>query len=504
MSAFEQDSKAVAAQSLPFAANDFVGAGVWHWAQERPNQPALRHQGQTLSWQHLQQRLEKTLYSLSQQLEPGQALIVNLRCPLRLLLAVLAVARLGGRSLVFDPSWPRAQCQSLMAQWPGVPCLSEDNWPLKAEQSLPPSWCSQHLPLPRPSDAFYVGFTSGSTGQPKGYCRDHASWLASFAISAQLSPAAASAPGAVMAPGSLATSLHLYGLVQALHLGLPVLLVPSFRPKAVLALLASQPIAQLYVTPTQAQLLWQAGEHKQAVAANVRQVLISGSSWPEAQRQAMRQWLPNTEWIEFYGTSEMSFVSLHSSLNPAPSGSVGKPVPGVQLSFGTEPGQVQSPGQPARLWVASPLLFMGYESGGGEEIARHGPWLTVGDHGYVDDQGYLYVLGREKRMLVCQGHNVYPEAVEAVLLRHPAIAQVAVLGVADPLRGQILLAFVQPLAGSAVTLAMLRRHATEHLLPQQRPRHWYRLDHWPLTHSGKTDLQTLAHWAQTQAELCPL
>lgn len=474
---------------MPFLSRSigYIGSTLATFAVERGADPALSCGDQQVTWATLHHHVTTLAQSLYSHHGAQQAIGLDITDPLLLVQAFLATVRAGHRALVFDPQWTPDQRARLVRQLSMTALLND------ADITALNTDCSPiGLPDPEPDWPFYVGFTSGSTGLPKGYRRNHDSWLASFAISDQLFGLNHS--DRVMAPGSLATSLHLYGVMHALQRGIPVALVPKFRPRTVWQTLLTDQVTALYGTPTQVHLLLQAAAHEQyAPNAVLRHLIISGAKWPDDTRAAIRQFFPQAQLTEFYGTSEMSFVALHNDTQRAPSGSVGKPVPGVEVCIGHTPDNPASTGQRGRIWVRSALLFDGYECGGGDEIARHGEWLTVGDHGYMDVAGHLFLVGREKRMLVSSGQNLYPEELESWLTQHPDIQQAVVLGVPDALRGQKIVAVLQGEAAD-LTADALKRYSAQRLPMAQVPRAWYWLEHWPLTPSGKTDVMAIQAW----------
>ncbi len=287
----------------------------------------------------------------------GCAVALDMRDPLQLIQAFFGTVRAGARAQVFDPGWTVAQRQAILEGAAPDHLLTDEtvaSW-FETDSGV-------DVPPPQPDEPFYVGFTSGSTGLPKGYRRTHASWLASFKLSAELFDF--QADDIIMAPGSLATSLHLYGVVHALHSGLSAVLASGFRPRTLLQQLTDQGVTVLYGTPTQIQLLIQAADRYQLGPwPGLRHLIVSGAKWPDALRARIDHHFPNACVTEFYGTSEMSFVALHNDRTPAPGGSVGRPVPGVQVRIGPDPTRPLPTGDRGRIWVSSDLLFDDYECG---------------------------------------------------------------------------------------------------------------------------------------------
>ncbi len=437
------------------------------------------------TWADLFEDVEALSGHLVSRISYGGRVALCLTDPADLLIAFLAVIRRGGLAMVFDPAWPPARRSWVERET--VPDLVLDALPLAEFRSwTPPS----SLPTGAPDETalFYAGFTSGSTGDPKGYCRTHRSWLKSFELSR--AEFAIGPHNRIVIPGSLVHSLHLYGAVHGLHAGAGVVLCPRFSPKALAEQLREADGTVFYATPT--QIHYVAEELKRSgPAPTVGLVLASGAKWRAEDRRAMAAVFPRARLVEFYGASEMSFITVSTPEDPVPDRSVGRAASGVSIRIG-EPGNLPvAPGTIGPIWVKSGLLFDRYICGGGEEVCWKDGWLTVGDHGFLDDNGFLYLAGREKRMIVTSGLNIYPEEVEQVLAGHPSILAVAVFGLPDPVRGCRLVAAVTPEPGERIDESELRRLCLSELGRSRTPRSFHVVSDWPLTPGGKTDLQKL-------------
>jgi long-chain acyl-CoA synthetase len=155
------------------------------------------------------------------------------------------------------------------------------------------------------------------------------------------------------------------------------------------------------------------------------------------------------------------------------------------------------------VFVRSELNFMEYATGDQPALTRLGEALSVGDMGFLDAAGFLHLVGRADRMIISSGRNIHPEEIEAVLRRHPGIAEAAVLGVKDALRGSRLQAIIKP-AGPPPTAAALMAFARAHLPVAKIPRHYAVLANWPVTASGKTDFAGVRRaWQAGDCERLP-
>jgi long-chain acyl-CoA synthetase len=322
-------------------------------------------------------------------------------------------------------------------------------------------------PAPGPADLPLVEtLTSGSTGAPRRIRRSQASWIASFAVNAGFGIG----PGARVAVlGQLVHSLSLYGAIEGLHLGAEAHLLADLRPDRQRKALIQKRISHLYATPAQLRLL----KKGQGDCPDLRMILVGGAKLDTTLRSDLQIMAPQAEIREFYGAAETSFITLADA--DTPEGSVGRPYPGVRIKV-----------IDGELWVKSPYLFMGY--GGDPGTARwRGGWLSVGEIGHLDGD-YLYLRGRAGRMVTVADQNVFPEEIEAVMSSLPGIARAAVLPVADPKRGHVLIAAVQgdPSCEAAI-LGALRQG----LGPLKSPKALIWIEEWPSLASGKTDLRRL-------------
>lgn len=455
-----------------------IGAGLPALAAAEPTRPALVCDDTVLTREMLAARIAARAAHLETRTAPGAAIALAMGNGPALVDAFFACAISGRQALVYDPTWPapyRAAIDAALS-----PALTLDGPMREAVADVSPALLP---PPPAPDAPFYVGFTSGSTGSPKGYRRSHRSWIDSFKVSA-----AAFGLGeqdVVLAPGGLAASLHLYGVVHALHSGATAVMMRQFHPRRALRLIARHSVTALYATPTQLQMLIEAGGGESF--PTVRLLLISGAKWRAETRAATLALFPRAGIAEFYGASETSFITLARPEEAVPAGSVGRAAPGVTLRIRDASGRDLPAGAAGAIWVKSTMLFDAYACGDAPETRREGGFLTIGDHGRLDEAGFLYLHGREKRMLVTSGLNVYPEEVETVLVGLPGIEEAAVFGLPDALRGVELVAVLRGTFDEPTLRAACRK-----LLPAAKiPRRFLSLEDWPRTSGGKADLRAL-------------
>jgi len=465
-----------------------VGRTLAHRAATAGHALALDDGAHQATWRALAERVAEYALRLGAESPPGARIpVATSLTPAEALTRILAASTSGRVSVVFDPAQQTLDPRQL-ADRLGCARVS-DGAPLPGEDhagSLESASRADAFDADRP---FYIGLTSGSTGAPKAFQRSHASWIASFAVCE--TAFGLSAGDRVFVPGSLGHSLHLFGALNALHLGARLDVAGRFHPRRAVRRMADAATTVLYATPTQLQMIVDAARRGDIALPALRRILVSGAKW-QGEDACVAQTCPNAELHEFYGTSETSFVTARRPGDPA--GSVGRPLPGVDIAVRDADGQPVPAERSGTIWVRSAMLFDRYVMGDEPETCREGPWLTVGDRGWIGADGALRLAGRASRMLVTAGINVYAEEIESVLTAHPAVAQAAVFGRPDPLRGQEIVAMVQPVVDRAPSDALatdVLRHCRDRLAPAKVPRVLTCLAEWPLTPGGKTDLAAL-------------
>jgi long-chain acyl-CoA synthetase len=319
--------------------------------------------------------------------------------------------------------------------------------------------------------------SSGTTGAVKTIRRSQASWIASFDVNrAQLGLSASDRYGVL---GGLSHSLALYATVEGAHLGADIYDVSGLRPGRQAKILADASATILYATPTQLRLLCQTDTKLPAL----RHILCGGGRLPEGLRQRVAAHCPQATLREFYGAAETSFIAWGDGDGPA--GTVGQPYPGVEIRI--EP----SDGPYGEIWVRSPYLFEGYVQGGSLDTRWSDGFVTVGEMGQLDADGYLTVAGRRSRMVTIADQNVFPEDIETWLLSDPAVEHCAVISKPDTRRGTILVAVIAgPVDQNTHERLLGAARAT--FGPLAAPKHIYGMADFPLTVSGKPDLAEIA------------
>ena len=452
---------------------DLVHAPLADWAQSRGDVIAIQHGPQTVTFAQLHDLVAQRAATLRQARAPATVLVNPARPIADRLVDFLGIIASGRCAAVGDADWPPPVRQAVLAALP--------------QTAVDP-------PAPQPTSAFYVGYTSGSTGTPKGFARHHQSWTSSFR--ACLEAFGPQASGRILAPGNDSHSLFLFGMLLGLWSGAGVVVQTRFSALAVLDTLRSGLTPCLVAVPSQLMLMLEVAKHRGLVPIEgVQLIMVSGSRWIRARTPELRALFPGARIIEFYGASEASFIAWMDSDEATPASVVGRPFHNVEL-------QIRDPDSDGvgLIYVRSPMLFTDYVGGADDDTAalRDGDWLSVRDLGYLDAQGQLCLAGRQNRMLVTKGKNLFPEELETVLAAHAAVANVSVQGVDDPLRGLQVVVILQwkpdlVAAGEPLPTPLeLSTWCRQTLEAYKSPRQYFMCHHWPLTASGKTDHRALA------------
>ena len=457
-------------------ANTLVHAPLAHWAHTRAQVVAMDDGHTQLTFAQMHNAVVQYADTLIQQAAPATVFVDDQLSMIQQMVAFMGIIHSGRCAAVSDPDWPSAVRDSVKHELGTA--LTEPSHTHTATSTCP----------------FYIGFTSGSTGMPKGFRRHHQSWTESLRVCLDtFGPDAASC---VMAPGRFSHSLFLFGMVLGLWSGAGVVVQERFSAPRLMDTLRTGRTPCLVAVPSQLLLMLELAARRQlAPIDGVRLILISGARWMRDRTDALQALFPKARIVEFYGASETSFMAWMDADASATPQAVGKPFSNVEIDI----RQPQPPLGTGQIFVRSPMLFTDYVGAANDHTAAEsdGEWLSVRDMGYIDAQGYLCLVGRENRMVVTQGKNLFPEEVESVLLSSPAVAHASVLGVADAIRGQQGVAMVcasnEVADVSAQALADLCR---AHLESYKVPKRFFVCSDWPMTASGKTDHPALAQQLQ--------
>jgi len=328
-----------------------------------------------------------------------------------------------------------------------------------------------------------VILTSGTTGTPRGARRGQPASLDPVAALLSKIPLRARQRTLIAAP-----LFHTWGLAQfVLGVGLSSTLVlrRHFDARETLRAIAEQRCTALVVVPVMLQRMLElggevVGRHD---TSSLRVIAASGSALPgELATRVMDAF--GEVLYNLYGSTEVAWATVATppELRAAP-GSAGRPPRGTVVRLYDAQDREIGPGETGRIFVGNELVFEGY-TGGGAKAAIDG-LLASGDVGHFDEDGRLFVDGRDDEMIVSGGENVFPREVEDAIARLEGVAEVAVIGVQDARFGQRLKAFVVPRPGAALGEPEIKQHVEDSLARYKVPRDVVVLSELPRTATGK-------------------
>ncbi|WP_127521195.1 AMP-binding protein [Mesorhizobium sp. Z1-4] len=345
-----------------------------------------------------------------------------------------------------------------------------------------------------PDDPALMIFTSGTTGPPKGALHGHRVLLGHLP-GVQYHHEFFPQPGdRTWTPADWAWAGGLLNiLLPSLYFGVTVVASPAekFDPEAALALAERFKVRNAFIPPTALRMLKSIGRIRDRYDLSFRTVASGGESlgretyeWGEAELGLTIN--------EFYGQTECNIVlSSCAALGVTRAGAIGLPVPGHRVAVINEDGQPVKQGETGQIAVArpDPVMFLEYwQNPEATEKKFIGDWMTTGDQGIVDEDGYIHFFGRDDDVITSAGYRIGPGEIEDCLTGHPAIALAAAVGKPDALRTEIVKAYVVLKSGHApgdALAAEIRDWVKTRLSAHEYPREIEFVESMPLTTTGK-------------------
>ncbi|MFZ5965481.1 class I adenylate-forming enzyme family protein [Thalassococcus sp. BH17M4-6] len=495
-------------------------------SRNRPDACAVAIDGRALSYRDLARRaarLDAYVAALPRGPRPQAPLrdvpVFALLMGNHPMVAECLVAALAGQSCVMllDPLLPAAQLRATLEKLPPDVLFIAGQWaetfhgmgfpvvPLDTPADLDALSDTDPAPAePKDSDPFLIAFTSGTTSRPKAFLRNRRGWRVS--LGAGRAHFGTHPNLHTLSPGPLTHGLSLYALAETLDAGACFHAMGRFSASTAWDLMADHRLARLVCVPSVIDALYIAAPDR-APLDSLRQVTTAGAKLDDRLLAELSRIAPRANVTEYYGASELGFVTTasHRPDEPRIAGGragVGHPFPGVEIDIRAplESGE-------GTIWVRSAQTIDGYLwQDGATAFRRDRDWATVGDIGRIDGNGALRIIGRADGMVISGGNNIYPEEVATCLRHHPAITEAAVIGLPDPSLGQAVVAVLGLDAQKpAPTVAELTTHCGAHMQKYKVPRRFLITQEWPMTASGKIATGQLAQWIEKEdARLVPL
>ena len=345
-------------------------------------------------------------------------------------------------------------------------------------------------------DTAVILYTSGTTGRPKGAELSHANIVMNVMVIARTRRIDPESEKTLIALPLFHVMAQTCAMHLAIYNAMTIVLVQRFDPAQVIRLLLRENIKGFHGVPTMYRAILDCqdvtSEEKEKLVDQLESFAAGGASLPpDLQKECMETF--RIAMSNGYGATETSPAScFHQSSEGIPLGSIGSAAWGISLRIADDFGRNLPPGEVGELLVRGHCVMKGYykDPEATAEVIRDG-WYHSGDLARMDDDGHVFIVGRKKEMIIRGGFNVYPVEVEGVLQEHPAIAQVAVIGVPHPTRGEEVKAFVTRRPGSDLDEADVIAWARTQMAAHKYPRVVEFRESLPLGPTGKILKRTL-------------
>lgn len=446
---------------------------IAHHAARTPDDVAIVFGAARLAWGALEARVRSAAAYLDAAAPPGAAVVVQGWNDPAFILLREAVFRTGRTFAAVSPGATDAEIAHVLGLTGAALFLRAADLHATALPHTP--WEKPFEVAPRDvadrrADARNLLLTSGTTGFPKGCLRAVAADETRMASMVRTFGLRAGQTHLVAAP------LYHSGpsIFQRTHLALgsTLYLLPKFDPAAVWAHAADGKANTAFFVPTHYHRLLR---HDAGLAVDrIETWWIAGSPASPALKEAIIHRIGSGKLWEFLGSSETGTVSVvRPEDHLRKPGSVGKPPAGVSVRILDDEGAELPAGETGLIYVKSGMLMTGYLGADAPQAMRRGEYLSVGDLGSLDEEGYLYLSDRRTDLIITGGVNVYPAEVEAALLAFPGVHEAAVVGEPDEEWGRRVVAVV---AGEGIDVDALGRFLADRLAPVKRPK---RIEVWP-------------------------
>jgi long-chain acyl-CoA synthetase len=492
--------------------------GIWFIAEDHPDQPAVvaSPSGVTLTYGELAGRAHQIVHALrSRGIGHGDIVAYALPNDVDILWWQLALQEMGVHAIALNPQLSAAETRAILDHSGAVGLVVDAADPqatglagarglrVKVSARGPVAGFERYddlvadHPATLPDDRAFgspISYSSGTTGLPKAIARGAvhgdpsviADGMKLFAQAFRFLPL----EGVHLA----SAGMHHGGCQSfyqgALNVGQGIAILGKFDPEATLRTIADCGVTTAYMVPTQfVRLLRLPDDVRAAYDVSSLQVVVhSAAPCPVDVKQRMMDWWGPVIWETYGGMEGAAAIAKPNRWLEKP-GTVGRAINGVRLKILDDDGNELPPGETGNVYLepARPTFVYKDDPALTESVHR-GKAFTLGDLGYLDDDGYLFLRDRAKDMIISGGVNIYPAEVEGVLTAHPAVADVAVIGIPDDEWGESVKAVVQLAPGHVPTPGLeaeLLEHCRTRLAKYKLPRSVDFRDELPRTETGK-------------------
>ncbi|MGY4098781.1 class I adenylate-forming enzyme family protein [Nocardia sp. R16R-3T] len=482
-----------------------IARWIEYWAEVKPECPAIVFEGESISWQSLDEAINRWAYMLSGQgVSYGDRVACMMSNRPEFYFAFFATVKLGAvfvpvniqltdaeiafliensgaRTLIYDSS-----TKPNLDDAAGLRYLAVDDVAAQLRDDVGMKTEATGFPRVGFDDLAAILYTSGTTGQPKGAMFTHANiYFAAETISrsfdfTQQDIHILTAP--LYFTGGIVT------LSQPVFLSGGTIVLTSYRsPRETLDLISRQQVTVAMLVPAVLNLLIKDESFTPEKLASVRLVAAGTAPVQLPLIEAYRTY--GIDVYQGYGLTEAGGVSTYLLPQYAQgrTGSVGSQTMYTEVAVVRADGSLADPGETGEIIQRGPTVTQGYwgDHAATEALLVPGGWIRTGDLGTMDKDGFLWIVGRLKDVIICGGVNVYPAEIESVLSGHPDVLEVAVIGLPHETYGETVTAVVVPKAGREVELEGLREFCSAQLAHYKLPRLLKVVGAMPRTGSGK-------------------
>jgi acyl-CoA synthetase (AMP-forming)/AMP-acid ligase II len=488
-------------------------AGIAGAAITRPDEPMVEDEAGTLTFRQVHLRSNALARGLAGEgVGAGDGVAIMCRNHRGFIEATLAVSKLGATGLYMNTAFSGPQLAGVVEREEPVAMIYDEEFArLLAEagrdlrrfiawreggahddpgiDDLIDATLDNDLDAPDEPSRFVI-LTSGTTGAPKGAQRSQPGHLGPLAAMLSRIPLHAGERTMIAAP-----LFHSWGFVHfalGLALNSTYILRRRFDPEETLRAAQESEATALVVVPVMIQRILQLPPEVLS-RYELPELTVTAVSGSALQGPIAEQWMDRfgDNLYNLYGSTEVAWATIATpeDLRAAP-GTAGTPPRGSVVKIVDQDGRELPPGATGRVFVGNDMAFEGYTGGGAKELLEG--LLSSGDVGHFDEQGRLFIDGRDDEMIVSGGENVFPREVEDLLASHDAVAEVAVIGVDDEEFGQRLKAFLVVVEGGELSEDDVKAHVKANLARYKVPREVVFVDSLPRNATGKVLKRELA------------
>lgn len=351
-------------------------------------------------------------------------------------------------------------------------------------------------------DAYNIIYSSGTTGLPKGIVHTHAirgAYCTSFSSAYRITP-----ESVILHTGSLVFNGAFLTLMPAMFLGSTYILHPQFDAQALVDTVAREAVTHIMMVPSQIVAMLHAPNFSATALQSLQMVCSVGAPLHLEHKEALNRRLPG-RFYELYGLTEGFVTILDREDYAAKPDSVGAPPPFFEMRIVNSQGEIAAAGEVGEIVGRGPILMPGYYKR--PDLTAQAivdGWLYTGDLGYVDEDGFLYLVDRQKDLIISGGVNVYPRDIEEIIVQHPAVREAAVFGIPSDKWGETPVAAVILNDPGVITAEALRDWINERVEARyQRVKEVIIKDDFPRSVAGKTLKRVMRepYWAEQEKQI---